>query len=150
MTKIKSVAAPQHWCRQWCRPSWSFRAKSPPGRRPRASWERDSSRMKGWIGGGNWKERCRETEPFGPDREEIGSVAKDHGESGELKCPKNEQRKTWQVQNVYSHTIHWEEQEGKGRIIYSIFNPGFILCHLHLHNVAKLLNWGHYLFRSRR
>ena len=80
------VAAPQHWYRQWCRPSWSSRAKSPPGRRPRASWEeRDGGRMKGWIKEGNWKEQRGETEPFGPDREEIGSAAKKHRENGRTK-----------------------------------------------------------------
>lgn len=121
------TAAPQHWCTKWCRPSRSSRAKSPPGWRPRASWERDSSRMKGWIRVGNWKEQCRQAEPFGSDRVEIGSVAKKHRENGRTKEPWKWAVKNWQVQIVYSHSMRREEQR-KVRIICIIFNLAICIC----------------------
>lgn len=61
-------------------PTWA-EAKSQLGGR------QQQRRMKGWIREGNWKERCRQTEPFGLDREEIGSVAKKHRENGRTKVP---------------------------------------------------------------
>lgn len=130
------TAAPQHWCTKWCRPSWPSRAKSPPGWRPRASWERDSSRMKGWIRVGNWKEQCRQAEPFGPDRVEIGSVAKKHRENGRTKEPWKwaGKKNLTSTDCVQSQHAYRGAEESQDHLYY------FQLGHLHLHIMAELLN----------
>lgn len=43
----------------------------------------------------------------------LGVWQRNTGKMGELKCQKNEQSKTWQIQIVYSHTVHRENQWGK-------------------------------------
>lgn len=77
MTEIKSYGRPPALVEtvmqavmilQGKEPTWA-EAKRQLGER------QQGGRIAGWMRGGNWKERWRETEPFGLDREGIGNVA---------------------------------------------------------------------------
>ena len=63
-------------------PTWA-EAKSQLGERQ----QQDDGMNKGR----KLKERCRETEPFGPGREKIGSCGKETEKMGALNYPRNEQ-----------------------------------------------------------
>lgn len=111
-----------------------FQGKEPTWAEAKSQLGERQQQDDGMNKGRKLKERCRETEPFGPGREGDWEL--------------------WQRNSVYSYTTYREKPGWTTVFSLSCYLKDhlyliFIFFYLHFHRLVELFNWGHYLCRSR-